>query len=614
MSGSRARARTDRHATVAPEAHDAGAYHDWEPFCVEPLRPELGGAVQLRVRTRESSGWLVLERHGELVRLPLRGVDGGLEASVGLHASPLRYVFRLPHGYLGSHGLEPVLPRYDRFFHLPAQPTVPEWAVGATVYQIFPDRFRRGSSEPAPASGAWTFDGRPIVARTWGEPPDPRQGQLEIYGGDLWGIVDALDDLQHLGIEVLYLTPIFQADSSHRYDTVDYLRVDPHLGGDAALDALVRGLHGRGMRLVLDGVFNHTGHRHADFRAALADPAAPQREMFTFRPGGDYAAFYDVHTLPKIDYASPLARERFLEGAHAPVRHWLRRGIDGWRLDVAHQIGEGGTARANAALLRTIHRVAREENDEAWVFGELSFDTVPTLRRHTLDGSMHYAGFTHPVMEWLCGSDVYGAPVEVTATDAWHALWDHYAALPLGVRQTMLTLLSSHDVPRALWRLRGDRERLKLAYGVLLTFPGSPSVYYGDEIGLDQANSYDDFRGDPLCRATFPWDRSAWDFELRDHLRLLIGLRRSTAALRRGGLAPLPSADPATGGPAYPPQVLAYRRRYQEDEVWVFAAPEPATVLLPPGHDLLDAGAAVAGERRVHGLALVRPDVPGEAR
>jgi alpha-glucosidase len=599
-------------AVPAKALASADAYHDWEPSCVAPLRPELGDSVRLAVRTDASEGWLMVEHHGELARTPLYAVDGGLEARVGVHASPLRYVFRLPDSYLGSHGRESVLPRYDHFFHLLAGPTVPEWAVGAVVYHIFPDRFRRGSANPPPESGAWAFDGRAIVARPWGAPPDPRQGQLEIYGGDLQGIVDALDDLQDLGVEVLYLTPIFRADSSHRYDTVDYLHVDARLGDDEAFEALLEGLHSRGMRLVLDGVFNHTGHRHPDFVAAIEDPASPQRDMFTFRPGGGYAAFYDVRTLPKIDYASPLARQRFLEGAQAPVRHWLRRGIDGWRLDVAHQIGESGTTRSNTTLLRTIHRVAREENEDAWVFGELSFDTIPTLRAHTLDGSMHYAGFAHPVMAWLCGRDVYGARAEVSATEAWQALWDHYAALPLSVRQTMLTLLSSHDVPRALWRLRGDRGRLKLAYGLLLSFPGSPSVYYGDEIGMSQANAYDDFRGDPLCRATFPWDRSVWDHELRDFIRSMIRLRRSTPALRRGGLAPLPPGRPQSGTPAYPRQVLAFRRRYQGDEVWVFAAPEPATIRLPAARDLLSGDREIDGERTVHGLIIVRPNPVSE--
>lgn len=611
MSGPEPRPAVPGGPQGAPQ--ERVGYHDWEPFCVEPMRPELGGRVRLRVRTAAPAGWLVLERHGELVRVPLRQVAGGLEARVAVHASPLRYLFRLPQGYLGSHGPEAVLPRYDRFFHLLSRPTVPDWAVGAVVYHIFPDRFRRGSSAPPPASGAWSFDGLPIVAKVWGAPPDPRQGQREIYGGDLWGILEELDELRDLGIEALYLTPVFVAESSHRYDTVDYRHVDPRLGGDAAFEALLEGVHARGMRLVLDGVFNHTGHRHPDFLAALAGPDAPEREMFTFRHGGDYASFHGAATLPKIDYASELARQRFLEGPDAPVRSWLRRGIDGWRLDVAHQIGEGGTARSNARLLRTIHRVAREEREDAWVFGELSFDTVPTLREHTLDGSMHYAGFAHPVMAWLSGRDAYGERVEVSAEAAWQALWDHYAALPLEVRHTMLTLLSSHDVPRALWRLRGDKELLKLAYGLLLAFPGSPSLYYGDEIGMEQDNAYDDERGDPMCRATFPWDRADWDLELRQHLRALIHLRRRTPALRRGGLTPLPSGPAGAERPCYPPEVLAFRRSYQRDEVWVFAAPSAARLQLPSCHDLLDSGRPLQGEHTLHGLALVRPGPVPEA-
>ena len=129
----------------------------------------------------------------------------------------------------------------------------------------------------------------------------------------------------------------------------------------------------------------------------------------------------------------------------------------GWRLDVAHSIGEGGTNRKNARWLRALARAAKEELEDALVFVELSYDTVPTLRAHTLDGAMHYAGFAHPVMEWLSGRDLHGNPVELEAEDLWRALFDHYAALPLQLRHAMYTLLSSHDIPRALWRLSGDK-------------------------------------------------------------------------------------------------------------------------------------------------------------
>jgi alpha-glucosidase len=572
-------------------------HHDWEPFCIDPLTPELGEEVTLRLRTQAKEGYLILERYGELERRPLKTVEGGLEITVPMHGSPLRYCFFLSRQkrYLGSCGLEGTLPRYDRFFHLLAAPSVPEWAVGAVFYQIFPDRFKNGDpSNPAKAA-EWVYEGRPIVKKGWDEPVHPQFGAHQHYGGDLEGIRQELGYLQDLGVEALYLTPIFPSPSSHRYDAFDYHHVDPRLGGDEAFERLVAEVHARGMRVVLDGVFNHIGSAHPDFQKALKDPTSPEAGQFTFHADGTYAAFFGVKTLPKLDYANPLTLERWIDGYHAPVRHWMRKGADGWRLDVAHQIGEGGTDRGNAELLRRIHRNCREENPEAFVFGELFFDSTERLRQHTLDGSMHYAGFANPVMEWLSGRNVYGWPVEVSAQEAWATLWEHYAALPLQLRQCMYTLLGSHDIPRPLWRLRGDVERFKLALGLLLSFPGAPGIYYGDEIGLEQANDYDDFIGDPMCRGTFPWDERRWNQKLRSWVKRLIALRKTVPALRRGGLQPLALSE----------KLLSFRRLYAGEEVRVYAALEPVTIELPKASDLLT-GQEVSGRLELQGLGLFR--------
>lgn len=556
-------------------------YHDLEH--VHPPFPSLGDEVELFLETPAKEGFLLYEKDGELHQKPLRPAPGGLRARVAVHASPFRYCFRLPQGFLGSHGLEKTLPRYDRFFHLLAGPHPPEWALGAVYYQIFPDRFRQGRPELAPKEGAWLYGGKPIRRKAWDEPPG-EDGAREFYGGDLWGVLEALPYLEALGVEALYLTPIFQSPSSHRYDTEDYHRVDPHLGGEEALRALYEALEARGMRLILDGVFNHVGATHPWFQKALEDPTAPERGMFTFYPDGSYASFWGVKHMPKLDYASSLTQERFVFGKEAPIRYWMRL-AHGWRLDVAHSIGEGGTNRKNARWLRALARAAKEEREDALVFGELSYDTIPTLRAHTLDGAMHYAGFAHPVMEWLSGRDLYGNPVALEAEEAWRALFDHYAALPLQLRHTMYTLLSSHDIPRALWRLRGDKERFKTAYALLFAFPGSPAVYYGDEVGLFQPNPYEVWRGDPYCRAPFPWDEALWDKDLLAFLRRLILLKKTHPALRLGGLLPLK----APGG------VLAFRRRHRGREVWAFFAKEEARLSLPRGVDLLS-GREVAGE------------------
>ncbi|WP_243089395.1 glycoside hydrolase family 13 protein [Thermus neutrinimicus] len=548
-------------------------YHDLEHL--HPPLPELGEEVSFFLETEAKEGLFLYEKDGEIHKKPMHRAQGGLRVRLAVHTSPFRYCFLLPEGYVGSHGLEKTLPRYDRFFHLLAGPLPPWWALGTVYYQIFPDRFRQGRKELAPKDGEWLLMGKPIRKKAWNEPPGP-EGAWEFYGGDLWGILEALPYLESLGVETLYLTPIFQSPSSHRYDTEDYLRVDPHLGGEEALEALFQALEKRGMRLVLDGVFNHVGATHPWFQRALKDPKSPERGMFSFNPDGSYAAFWGIKSMPKLDYASPLTQERLVYGRRAPIRYWMRL-AHGFRLDVAHSIGEGGTNRKNARWLRALARAAKEERPEAVVFGELSYDATPTLRAHTLDGAMHYAGFAHPVMEWLSGRDVHGRHVHLDAQEAWEVLWDHYQALPVQLRHSMYTLLSSHDIPRALWRLKGDVGRFQLAYALLFAFPGSPAIYYGDEVGLSQPNPHARWQGDPYCRAPFPWDEGAWNHEVLSLIRRLAHLKRTHPVLRLGGLLPLEAGK----------GVLAFKRRYRGQEVWAFFAPGGARITLPRGLDLL---------------------------
>ena len=175
-------------------------HHDLEH--ADPPFPELGEEVELFLETEAREGVLLYERDGELQKKPMAPWERGLKARVPVHASPFRYCFRLPQGYLGSHGLERTLPRYDRFFHLLAKPLPPEWALGAVFYQIFPDRFRQGRPELAPKEGAWLYGGRPIRKKAWHEPPG-EDGAREFYGGDLFGVLEALPYLEALGVEAL---------------------------------------------------------------------------------------------------------------------------------------------------------------------------------------------------------------------------------------------------------------------------------------------------------------------------------------------------------------------------------------------------------------------------
>ncbi|MBC7099193.1 glycoside hydrolase family 13 protein, partial [Candidatus Bipolaricaulota bacterium] len=229
----------------------------------------------------------------------------------------------------------------------------PKWVQGAVFYQIFPDRFRNGDPRNDPPG-----------ARPWGELPD----RTSFFGGDLWGILEKLDYLEDLGITALYLTPIFEAPTNHKYDTEDYFQVDPAFGGNEALQELVRALHARGMRIVLDGVFNHCGERHPFFQDVLRQGrASPYWDWFTVYgerilrdPEPNYACFAGVPSMPEWNHANPKVREYLL----SVVRHWLLEyEIDGWRLDTGDYLSPD--------FVRELYHAAKGINPEAYIVGEV---------------------------------------------------------------------------------------------------------------------------------------------------------------------------------------------------------------------------------------------------
>lgn len=576
-------------------------YHDWENFCIEPLRPQLGENLTLRIRTSDRSGFLILERFGELEHLTMKSMEGGLEIEVKAHVANMRYCFFLVDSkiYWSSNGANAVLPRYDHFFQLITLNAPPDWAIGAVFYQIFPDRFRNANPQLHSQQKPWNYEGKQSVLKDWGQPVENRDGALQNFGGDLGGITESISYLEDLGVEALYLTPIFPSPSSHRYDSSDYLNICERLGGNQSFRLLTKKLKERKIRLVLDGVLNHIGNRHPLFLKAQSEPTSSAAKHFTFYPDGRYAAFFGVKTLPKLDYKNSETLEHWITGPKSPVRHWIREGIDGWRLDVAHQIGEDGTDDKNIELLRTINQTAKQENPETFVFGELSFDTTEKLKLGTLDASMHYAGFCHPVLEWLSGKNIFGWDVSVSAEDTWNALWDHYASLPVQTRQCMYTLLSSHDIPRALWRLRGSAEKYLTALGLLMVFPGSPGLYYGEEIGLNQTNSYDVHAGDPMCRGTFPWNLETWNLEILESAKQLIKLKKNHPAIRRGGMLPYRTGK----------NFFSFLRVFDQQYVLAIFSSEPIHLEVPECSSLLTS-TAFSGEIGVDGFEILELKKP----
>ena len=429
----------------------------------------------------------------------------------------------------------------------PISPDGPDWVRDAVFYQIFPDRFAASGRVPKPGA-----------LEAWDAPPTNHG----FKGGDLLGIAEHLDDLQSLGITALYLTPVFASASNHRYHTYDYETVDPLLGGNAALRELLDEAHRRGMRVILDGVFNHASRGFWPFNHVMENGAAsPYRDWFYLdrdvlagrrglrayptRAGErlGYQAWWGIPALPKLNQSNPAVRE-YIYGI---AERWLRFGIDGWRLDVPTEIGEPD-------FWEEFRRRCLAVNPEAYLVGEIWYPAPEWLgKAGRFDGLMNYP-LTQAILSYVGAGRLDRELVEKTHEYAHNVrpidgpefgrlLERVMTTYRPEVTELQLNLLDSHDTPRFLSLAGGDRSALRLAMLIQMTLPGAPCVYYGDEIGLEG-------REDPDCRRGYPWDPARQDGALRAFVSGLIALRKSEPALRRGRFRVLEAEGSAEGSDA----------------------------------------------------------------
>ncbi len=436
----------------------------------------------------------------------------------------------------------------------------PTWVKDAIFYQIFPDRFARSPRTPHP---------RGIQFKPWGSPPSEQGFQ----GGDLYGIVDHLDYLQDLGINALYLNPIFASAANHRYHTFDYMQVDPLLGGDAALRELLDQAHARGIRVVLDGVFNHASRGFWPFHHVLENGSnSPYVDWFyihgwplhPYRHDADhplnYEAWWNLAALPKLNTSNPGVRDYIMNVA----RHWIEFGIDGWRLDVPAEIDDD-------AFWQEFRHVVKQANPEAYICGEIWGPATRWLQGDQFDAVMNYL-FMGATLSFVGDESLhnwYHSELNLTPQDAeafGKRIADMLALYDWQISQVQYNLIDSHDTPRALWILGHDKAALKLAVLLQMTMPGAPSIYYGDEIGMAAGT-------DPDCREAFPWhDTAAWDQELLAFYRQATALRHAHEVLRRGSFEQVYSQG----------MVYGFRRRHAQKQALIFvnAGNQPQTILL----------------------------------
>lgn len=468
---------------------------------------------------------------------------------------------------------------------IPADFTTPDFAKGAVMYQILPDRFyKSGECDLTQKLQPFT------VHESWAENPRysaDAEGNWcnDFFGGNLRGICEKLPYLKQLGVEILYLNPIFMAFSNHRYDTADYKRVDPMLGTNEDFAALCRAAHALGMRIVLDGVFSHTGSNSVYFDAkhvfgngAVSNPASPYRDWYRFRSYPDeYEAWWNMPTLPNVEELTPSYLDYIIDAEDSVVAHWLALGADGFRLDVVDELPDAFVSRLKKRI--------RSIRPDALLIGEVWEDAsnkraYGESRRYFVDGEldsvMNYPWRT-AIIRYVLGEDDGSAFGETVMT-----LAENY---PPQVLACVMNLLGTHDTPRLVTALgapcpstREEKanfrmapqeyaqavERELMAAFLQFTLPGMPSIFYGDEAGLEGFE-------DPFCRRCFPWGRQ--DEDLTAYYRALAALKRTIPALRSGEVRMLAAGEGR----------VAYRRTGAEQTALVYVNRAARPWVLPEG-------------------------------
>lgn len=402
--------------------------------------------------------------------------------------------------------------------------TTPDWVKHAVFYQIFPDRF-------AQSKNLSNYSG--LKFSSWDSIPTEKS----FHGGDLYGIIEKLNHLTDLGINAIYLNPIFASTSNHRYNTFDFFKVDPLLGGDDAFRELISKAHDNGIKIILDAVLNHTGRGFWQFNHILENGInSPFIDWFIIhnwplRPYSNnkmdpinYEAWWGYPELPKLNTNNPEVQEFLFE----MTKHWMGFGIDGWRMDVPMEINAPG-------FWEKYRSIVKECNPDAYIVGEVWTQAKDWLRGDRFDAVMNYP-FAKNAINFF-GSrtlrqnefshDQFNIePIE--SVEFGKRVNEMINLYDWSITTAQLNLLDSHDTPRALWMMGDDLSAMKLAVLFQMTMPGAPCIYYGDELGLSSA-------GDPFCRGTIPWDQpEKLNYDLHNYYKMLIKLRNENEILRIG--------------------------------------------------------------------------------
>lgn len=524
-------------------------HHDGSEVYVSNAAPEIGQTITLKVRVPKSyhfeKSFIRVYEDGEprSYELNLAKSDANeVWLQVKIKVVNLQTIYRFvfvakgKYEWLNAFGLSDHDVHSNSDFKIVAVPRYPDWIRSSVFYQIFPDRFARsGQISKIPS---WAHH------REWNELPQGRSEYTgsEFFGGDLKGVEQHLDHISDLGVNGIYFTPFFPSNSNHRYDASSFDQVDPYLGGDQALESLVKKAKKSRIKIMGDLTSNHCGAGHPWLAKALKNKGSKERTYFYWDksvPHG-YVGWWGLASLPKLNFNSKALRKEMYSGKNSIVKKWIgpKFGMSGWRIDVGNMTGKLGKDDLHDEVMHGIRKAMDETNPEAWLVAENGDFFASDLDGTGWHGAMNYQGFMRPLWNWInknnqIGGGFQGLPFEMPKINGHqlvNSMKQFNASVPWRSVVASMVLLDSHDTARFRTVVSGDVDAHLSAMTMLLTYPGVPSIYAGDEIGLEGTSGEDG-------RRTINWEnRSAWDHSFLKEVKQLVAIRKENDAFVNGGL------------------------------------------------------------------------------
>jgi alpha-glucosidase len=560
-------------------------HHDGSELYVSSQAPQIGERVTFKIRCPQEekfeSAFIRIFHDGEprtfaMKKIGRKSRDIWWSVSVRILNPSTHYRFLLvrEENYKWLNGLGvhegDVTDRED--FQILAIPGPPTWIRSSVFYQIFPDRFANsGAAKNLPD---WA------IPRDWNSLPhgrDKTTGQ-EFYGGDFDGVTSKISYIKGLGVNAIYFTPTFPARSNHRYDASSFDEIDPLLGGDLAFLRFLKVARKEKLRILSDLTTNHCGAGHRWIQRALKDPKVPERDFFYWdkKIKHGYVGWWGLASLPKLNYNSRKLRELMYEGKKSVVQKWLSAPykLDGWRIDVGNMTGRYLTDDLNSEVTRGIRKSLDEVNSNAWLVAENADHLPQDLDGFGWHGTMNYNGFARPLVNWFNDNEnlsnftgLPGKNPKFTGNATAQVMRAFAAGIPWRSFVASMVLLDSHDTARFRTVVSNSRNKHLAAVTLLMTYPGVPSIFAGDELGLEGEWGED-------ARRTINWEcPEGWDHELLSEFKKLIAIRRKRDALKNGGIRWIASEE----------DYMAYLRESKSESLLIISARSAAKISIDLG-------------------------------